>query len=104
MVLSKGFIETMDKHINKRTITTYTRIEPPIYPDTYPGKIISDCGSDLGTFDENLFNKMQKNGIILIDDYGEIEGATKAIDFFFKNKKYNIEKLNYYKRPSFIKI
>jgi hypothetical protein len=53
---------------------------------------------------ENLFNKMQKNGIILIDDYGEIEGATKAIDFFFKNKKYNIEKLNYYKRPSFIKI
>ena len=47
---------------------------------------------------------MQKNGIILIDDYGEIEGATKAIDFFFKNKKYNIEKLNYYKRPSFIKI
>jgi hypothetical protein len=59
MVLSKGFIETMDKHISKRTITTYTRIEPPIYPDTYPGKIISDCGSDLGTFDENLFNKIQ---------------------------------------------
>ncbi len=53
---------------------------------------------------ENLFNKMQKNGIILIDDYGEIEGATKAIDIFFKNKKHSIEKLNYYKRPSFIKI
>lgn len=59
MVLSKGFIETMDKHISKRTITTYTRIEPPIYPDIYPGKIITDCGSDLGTFDENLFNKIQ---------------------------------------------
>jgi hypothetical protein len=59
MVLSKGFIETMNKHISKRTITTYTRIEPPIYPDTYPGKIIEDCGSNLGTFDENLFKQIQ---------------------------------------------
>lgn len=59
MVLSKGFIETMDKHISKRTITTYTRIEPPIYPDTYPGKVIKDCGSDLGTFDKKLFSQIQ---------------------------------------------
>ena len=59
MVLSKGFIETMDKHISKRVITTYTRIEPPIYMDTYPGKVIKDCGSDLGTFDEKLFNQIQ---------------------------------------------
>jgi GT2 family glycosyltransferase len=59
MILSKGFIETMDKHISKHVITTYTRVEPPIYIDTYPGKIIKDCGSDLGTFDERLFNQLQ---------------------------------------------
>jgi GT2 family glycosyltransferase len=59
MVLPKGFIETMDKHISKRVITTYTRIEPPIYTDTYPGKVIKDCGSDLGTFDERLFSQLQ---------------------------------------------
>lgn len=59
MVLSKGFIETMDKHISKRVITTYTRIEPPIYMDTYAGKVIKDCGSDLSTFDEKLFNQIQ---------------------------------------------
>jgi GT2 family glycosyltransferase len=58
MVLSKGFIETMDKHISKRAITTYTRIEPPIYMDTYPGKVIQDFGSDLSTFDERLFNQI----------------------------------------------
>lgn len=56
MVLSKSFIETMDKHISKRTITTYTRVEPPIYMDTYPGKIITDFGSDLSTFDEKKFS------------------------------------------------
>lgn len=59
MVLPKDFIETMDKHISKHVITTYTRIEPPIYMDTYPGKIIKDCGSDLGTFDERLFSQLQ---------------------------------------------
>ena len=56
MVLSKGFIETMDKHIVKGRITTYTRIEPPIYIDIYPGKVIADYGSDLSTFDEKKFN------------------------------------------------
>ena len=56
MVLSKGFIETMDKHIVKGRITTYTRVEPPIYMDTYPGKVIADFGSDLSTFDEKKFN------------------------------------------------
>jgi hypothetical protein len=56
MVLSKGFIETMDKHIVKGRITTYTRIEPPIYIDIYPGKVIADYGSDLSTFDKKKFN------------------------------------------------
>jgi hypothetical protein len=56
MVIKRGFIETMDKHIVKGRITTYTRIEPPIYNDTYPGKIIADFGSDLDTFDESKFN------------------------------------------------
>jgi cellulose synthase/poly-beta-1,6-N-acetylglucosamine synthase-like glycosyltransferase len=56
MVISKGFIETMDKHIQKGRITTYTRIEPPIYNDIYPGKVILDCGSDLKDFDLEKWN------------------------------------------------
>lgn len=59
MVLSKGFIELMDRHIQKNRITTYTRVEPPIYPDIYPGKVIQDCGADLETFNENQFNKIR---------------------------------------------
>ena len=57
MVLSKGFIETMDKHIINGRITTYTRVEPPIYTDIYPGKVIADFGPDLETFNEAKFNK-----------------------------------------------
>jgi len=56
MILSPGFIETMDKHIVKGRITSYTRVEPPIFHDLYPGKVLVDCGTDLDTFDKEKFN------------------------------------------------
>ncbi len=55
MFIKPGFIETMDKHIKKGRITTYTRIEPPIYTDLYPGKVLLDCGTDLGSFNKQKF-------------------------------------------------
>jgi hypothetical protein len=58
MVIKPGFVETMDKHITKGRITTYTRVEPPIYPDTYPGKFLLDCGPDLAKFDKDKFNNL----------------------------------------------
>jgi hypothetical protein len=57
MILKPGFIETMDKHITKNRITTYTRIEPPIFTDTYPGKELLDCGTDLESFNSEKFNQ-----------------------------------------------
>jgi hypothetical protein len=59
MVIPKGFIELMDKHITDNRITTYTRIEPPIYTDIYPGKRILDCGSDLNSFDSDKFEQLE---------------------------------------------
>lgn len=61
MILSKGFIETMDRDIVKGRIVTYTRVEPPIYLDTYPGKVILDCGVDLNTFNSNRFKEVSIN-------------------------------------------
>jgi hypothetical protein len=55
MIIKPGFIEVMDEHITKGRITTYTRVEPPIYTDTYPGKILLDCGIDLDTFNKQKF-------------------------------------------------
>jgi hypothetical protein len=56
MVIKPGFIETMNKHIQKGTITTYTRVEPPIYSDTYPGKVLLNCGTDLQSFNHDKFS------------------------------------------------
>jgi len=55
MFIKPGFIETMDEHIVKNRITTYTRVEPPIYNDLYPGKVLLNCGGDLETFDKQKF-------------------------------------------------
>ena len=87
MLLSPNFIETMDKHIVKGRITTYTRVEPPIYPDTYPGKVLVECGRDLKTFDQDKFNSLNyKNGLsdggsqlffgCMKEDYIGIDGYT----------------------------
>ena len=48
---------------------------------------------------------MSSNGIILVDDYMAVEGATRAIDEFLKSKKgLKIQKLTHYKMPSYIVV
>lgn len=87
MILKPGFIETMDRHIIKNRIVTYTRVEPPIYNDTYPGKIILDCGRDLNSLNKEKFynlpleEKLQDGGSQLFfgcykEDYIGIDGHT----------------------------
>lgn len=43
---------------------------------------------------EILFPKLVNNGILIIDDYGEYKGCKKAVDEYFKDKKFNIFKIN----------
>ncbi len=50
-----------------------------------------------------FYNKISKNGIILIDDYEQVKGATKATQKFLnENKKLKLEKLKFDERLSFI--
>jgi len=67
MVIKPGFVEQMDKDIVKGRITAYTRVEPPIYPDTYAGKIILDCGTSLETFNKDKFLNFNIEDTTLLD-------------------------------------
>lgn len=58
MVLHNNFIEQIERNIKPKRILTYTRVEPPIYNDQYPGKVISDFGTSIDNFKEELFQKM----------------------------------------------
>tara|TARA_B100001093_G_scaffold483134_1_gene515383 strand:- start:3534 stop:5057 length:1524 start_codon:yes stop_codon:yes gene_type:complete len=66
MILKEGFVEKIRRDITPNTVLTYTRVEPPKYPDTYPGKVILDCGYSLDDFDK--------------DKWGEFEVEDKVID------------------------
>jgi len=49
-----------------------------------------------------LFPFLQKNGIIICDDYNQVDGATKAFDEFSEKHGKNISKLEFSKTPYFI--
>tara|TARA_Y100000590_G_scaffold328190_1_gene372660 strand:+ start:868 stop:1536 length:669 start_codon:yes stop_codon:yes gene_type:complete len=52
---------------------------------------------------EKLYKNVSRGGIILIDDYGQVDGATKATNYFLKNvKNIKIQTLNFDKRLKFI--
>ena len=53
---------------------------------------------------EKLYKKVSKGGVILLDDYGKVHGATKATKDFFKEKniKIKIESTKFDKKLKFI--
>lgn len=51
---------------------------------------------------ESFWNKIVRGGILMLDDYGTVDGETKAVDEFFENKNIMIQKPKYNHIPSFI--
>ena len=52
---------------------------------------------------EYLYSRLSYGGVIIIDDYNAVSGATEAVDqFLSKRKEIKIEKLKFYKVPSYI--
>lgn len=52
---------------------------------------------------ELLWDRLVRGGIVVIDDYGSVAGATDAIDDFANKHDLQVEKLPYYSVPSFIR-
>lgn len=51
---------------------------------------------------ENLWKRVVKGGILMLDDYGTVEGETKAVDEFFEKQDIVIHKPKFYHIPSYI--
>lgn len=87
MVPHPGFVETILKYIERKMVLTYHRVEPPIFKDTYLGKSIYDCGSDIASYNRELFFNFNSDDMIFDggsqlffavykDDYLDIDGYT----------------------------
>ena len=51
---------------------------------------------------ENLFPRIVKGGILILDDYGSFPGETKAVDDYFKHKDIEIKKFSFTTTPCYI--
>ena len=80
----------------------------PSYLENNPEKKFSLVHIDVDVYEpticilENIWDKIVKGGVIILDDYGRVEGETIAVDEFFENKNVMIQKLPYKYKPSYI--
>jgi len=80
----------------------------PKYLKKHPELRISILNLDTDIYEpavtilENLFPRISKGGILLLDDYGTFPGETIAVEEYFKDKKINIKKLPFSMTPAYI--
>lgn len=80
----------------------------PKYIEKKPNLKVSLLNLDVDLYEparvilENLWDKMVKNSIVILDDYNVFPGETKAVKEFFKDKDIKIEKFNFRNTPNFI--
>ena len=81
----------------------------PLFLKNNPKLKISFLHLDLDVFDptkfalEKFYKKISRGGVILIDDYGQVQGATKATDYFLKKiRNIKIKTLSFNKRLKYI--
>jgi hypothetical protein len=91
--LVKGdILETVPEYVerNPQLKISLLHIDTDIYE---PSKIIL----------ENLYDKVVRGGVIILDDYGTFPGETKAVDDFFADKEVKIRKFPFSQAtPSYI--
>ncbi len=63
-----------------------------------------DCYEPTKFVLDNIFSRLVKGAIILVDDYGAVEGSTLALDQFCKKNKLKLKFLTHYNRPAYITV
>ena len=51
---------------------------------------------------EQLYDRVVRGGLIVIDDYTAVAGATEVIDAFLRDKPLQLQKLPHYRVPAYI--
>lgn len=80
----------------------------PEYVESNPYLKISLLNLDTDIYEpavtvlEHLYPRVVRGGIILLDDYGEFPGETKAIDDYFSGKNIEIKKSPFAMTPCYI--
>ncbi len=106
--------EELSSHLNTKGISNYELVKGdiretiPAFIENNPSLKIALLHIDVDVYEptkiilENLWSKVVPGGVLMLDDYGTVEGETKAVDEFFEGKNVKIHKPKYYHIPSYI--
>ena len=76
-----------------------------MHPDPYEISLLNldtDVYEPAVTILENLYPRIVKGGILILDDYGIFPGETKAAEEYFKDKKVEIKKFSFSTPPCYV--
>ena len=80
----------------------------PEYLEKEPSLRISLLNLDVDIYDpsvtilENLWPRIVRGGVLILDDYGKFTGETNAVDEYFRGKDVTIKKFPFCQFPSYI--
>jgi hypothetical protein len=80
----------------------------PSYAAANPGMKFSLINLDVDIYEpsvtvlEWLYPKLEKGGVLILDDYERFPGETKAVDDYFQDKGIEIHKFSFCKTPQYI--
>jgi glycosyltransferase involved in cell wall biosynthesis len=89
MFIPPNFKEKLLQDVSKNRITSYTRIEPPIFPGNIPGKVVLDFGYDIEDFKTNEFVDYVSNYNI------KDTGGSQLFIAFYKQDYIELDELTY---------
>jgi hypothetical protein len=104
----------LDAHLSNKGFRNYELIEGdiiktiPEFIEKNASRKIALLHIDVDVYEptkvilESLWDRVVKGGIIMLDDYGTVEGETKAVDEFFADKDVIISKPRFNYIPSYI--
>jgi hypothetical protein len=106
--------EELETHLNNKGLKNYNLIKGdilktiPEFLSKNPSLKISLLHIDVDVYEptkvilENLWDRVVKGGVLMLDDYGTVEGETKAVDDFFRGQNVQINKPRFNHIPSYI--
>jgi hypothetical protein len=83
-----------------KTVPKYLKIHPELKISLL--NLDTDIYEPAVTILENLYPRLVKGGVLILDDYGTFPGETKAVDDYFDGKNVEIKKFPFATTPSFI--
>lgn len=91
-LVAGDILDTIDDYLKKYPYTQIAllHIDTDVYEPSKAGL-------------EKLYDKVVKNGVVVLDDYATVEGETLAVNEFFADKNVEIKKFPFsHRKPSFI--